>query len=60
MSPVVAFSGDSRLIAAAAGSNVKVWDVATGREVQTLTAGEGGMASSLVGVSFIASAQTIG
>src|SRR5678815_4467118 len=55
MSPVVAFSGDSRLVAAAAGSNaVKVWDVATGREVQTLTAGEGGMASSLVGVSFIA------
>ena len=55
MSPIVAFSGDSRLVAAAAGSNaVKVWDVATGREVQTLTAGEGGIASSLMGVYFIA------
>src|SRR5258705_12883801 len=35
MSPAIAFSRDSRLIAAAAGENsVKVWDVTTGREVQ--------------------------
>ena len=55
MSPYVAFSGDSRLVAAAAGSNsVKVWDVASGREVQTLTAGDGGIASSIAGVYFIA------
>ena len=55
ISPYVAFSGDSRLVAAAAGSNaVKVWDVASGREVQTLTAGDGGIASSIVGVYFIA------
>jgi WD40 repeat protein/uncharacterized caspase-like protein len=55
MSPFIAFSGDSRLVAAAAGENsVKVWDVTSGREVQTLTSGEGGLASSLVGVYFIA------
>src|SRR5688572_15757244 len=34
--PFVAFSRDSRLIAAAAGDNsVKVWDVLTGRELQS-------------------------
>jgi WD40 repeat protein len=55
MSPAIAFSRDSRLIAAAAGENsVKVWEVTSGREVQTLTSGEGGLASSLVGVYFIA------
>lgn len=55
MSPFIAFSGDSRLVAAAAGENsVKVWDVTSGREVQTLTSGDGGLASSLVGVYFIA------
>ena len=55
MSPYIAFSGDSRLVAAASGSNsVKVWDVASGREVQTLTSGDGGIASSIVGVYFIA------
>lgn len=55
MSPFIAFSGDSRFAAAAAGENsVKVWDVTSGREVQTLTSGEGGVASALVGVYFIA------
>jgi WD40 repeat protein/uncharacterized caspase-like protein len=55
MSPFIAFSGDSRFVAAAAGENsVKVWDVTSGREVQTLTSGEGGVASALVGVYFIA------
>src|SRR5882672_7486183 len=35
MSPFIAFSRDSRLIAASAGNNsVKVWDVSSGREVQ--------------------------
>jgi len=55
MSPAIAFSRDSRLVAAAAGENsVKVWDVTSGREVQTLSSGEGGVASSIVGVYFIA------
>src|SRR6185295_6008819 len=36
LSPVFAFSPDSRLLAASAGNNsVKIWDVTTGREVQT-------------------------
>ena len=55
ISPFVAFSGDSRLVAAAAGENsVKVWDVTSGLELQTLTSAEGGLASSIVGVYFIA------
>jgi WD40 repeat protein len=55
MSPFIAFSADSRLVAAAAGSNtVKVWDIASGRELQTLSTGEGGIASTLVGVYFLA------
>lgn len=54
MSPFVAFSPDSRLIAAATGQNsVKVWDVITGRELQTL-AGEQGTILSSIGVYFIA------
>jgi len=54
MSPFVAFSRDSRLIAAAAGSNsVKIWDVTTGRELQTLSGSEGSMAASIGGVYFI-------
>ncbi|HEY0432080.1 MAG TPA: caspase family protein, partial [Pyrinomonadaceae bacterium] len=54
MSPAIAFSRDSRLIAAAAGENsVKVWDVTTGREVQTITSGDGGLAASLGGINFI-------
>ena len=55
MSPAIAFSRDSRFIAAAGGENtVKVWEVTSGREVQTLTSGEGGLASTIVGVYFIA------
>ena len=55
LSPYVAFSRDSRLIAAAAGDNtVKVWDVITGREVQTLASSQGGIASTIIGVFFIA------
>jgi WD40 repeat protein len=54
MSPAIAFSRDSRLVAAAAGENsVKVWDVMTGREVQTITSGEGGMAAAIAGIYFI-------
>src|SRR2546425_6433056 len=38
MAPFVAFSNDSRLVAAAAGNNsVKIWDVTSGKEVQTLS-----------------------
>ncbi|MDQ2920644.1 MAG: caspase family protein, partial [Acidobacteriota bacterium] len=55
MSPFVAFSRDSRLVAAAAGDNtIKVWDVITGREIQTLAGSQGGMASAIAGVFFIA------
>ncbi len=55
MSSFIAFSRDSRLIAAAAGNNsVKIWEVTTGREVQTLAGSQGTLASSLGGVSFIA------
>ncbi len=51
---VVAFSADSRLLAAAAGNNsVKVWDVISGREVQTLSGAQASFMSTL-GVSFIA------
>src|SRR5205807_1808970 len=47
-------SRDGRLIAAAAGSNsARVWDVTTGREVQTLSGPEGSMSASLGGVYFI-------
>lgn len=55
-SPFVAFSRNSRLIAAAAGSNsVKIWDVTTGRELQTLTPAQtGGIAASIGGVYFVA------
>jgi WD40 repeat protein len=41
LSPVLAFSPDSRLLAASGGSNsVRIWDVTTGHEVQTLTGGQ--------------------
>ena len=54
MSPFVAFSPDSRLIAAATGQNsVKVWDVVNGRELQNL-AGEQGTMLSSIGVYFLA------
>jgi WD40 repeat protein len=53
LSPVVAFSSDSRLIAAATSDNaVKVWDVVTGREVQTLSGSQGSFLSA-IGVYFV-------
>jgi WD40 repeat protein/uncharacterized caspase-like protein len=54
MAPFVAFSRDSRLVAAAAGNNsVKIWDVVSGRELQTLAGTQGSVMSSF-GVYFIA------
>jgi len=53
LSPVFAFSPDSRLLAASAGNNsVKIWDVTTGREVQTLTSA-GASFMGAFGVSFV-------
>jgi WD40 repeat protein/uncharacterized caspase-like protein len=55
ISPFIAFSNDSRLLAAAAGTNsIKVWEVASGRELHTLTSGTEGSVASIAGVSFIA------
>ncbi len=54
ISPAIAFSKDSRLIAAASGANaVKVWEVASGRELQTLSSGAGGSVAAIAGVYFI-------
>src|SRR5216684_5006996 len=54
MAPFVAFSRDSRLVAAAGGNNsVKIWDVTSGKELQTLAGTQGSIMSSL-GVYFIA------
>jgi WD40 repeat protein len=51
--PIVAFSRDNKYLASAAGDNsVKVWEVANGREVQTL-AGTQGTVTSAMGVGFI-------
>jgi len=53
LAPFIAFSRDSRLIAAAGADNtVKVWDVMSGREVQSL-AGPQGSVYAAVGVYFI-------
>src|SRR5205823_12934065 len=53
-SPVFAFSPDSRLLAAAGGSNsVKVWDLITGREIQTLSGGQASFMGAL-GVTYAA------
>jgi WD40 repeat protein/uncharacterized caspase-like protein len=55
LSPYVAFSRDSRLVAGSAGNNaVKIWDVATGKEIQTLSVAQGGIATAMTGVYFIA------
>ena len=55
MSPFIAFSRDGRLIAAAAGDNsVKVWDVVSGRELQTLAGTQGSVTSAIAGIFFIA------
>jgi WD40 repeat protein len=53
LSPVVTFSRDNRLIAAATGDNaVKVWDVVTGKELQTLSGSQGSFISTF-GVYFV-------
>ena len=53
IAPFVAFSRDSRLVAAAAADNaVKVWDVMSGRELQTLAGSQGSMYAA-IGVYFI-------
>jgi WD40 repeat protein/uncharacterized caspase-like protein len=53
LAPSIAFSRDSRLIAASAADNsVKIWDVSSGREVQTL-AGSQAAISAAIGVYFI-------
>jgi len=55
LSPVVAFSADGRLLAAAAGNNsVKVWDAISGRELQMLAGGGQSTFMSALGFSFIA------
>jgi len=54
LSMIFAFSPDSRLLAATAGNNsVKVYDVITGRELQTLSGGQGSFMASF-GATFIA------
>jgi WD40 repeat protein/uncharacterized caspase-like protein len=54
MSPYIAFSRDSRLVAVAAGDNsVRIWDVTSGRELQSLAGSQGSLAAS-IGVYFIA------
>src|SRR5256885_2957381 len=54
LSPVFAFSPDSRLIAAAGGRNsVKVWDLITGREVQTVAGVQASFMGAL-GVTYVA------
>ncbi len=53
LTPMVVFSRDSKYIAVAAGDNsVKVWDVANGREVQTLS-GPQGTVMAAAGVFFL-------
>src|SRR5262245_48893809 len=53
IAPFVAFSRDSRLVAAATADNsVKVWDVMSGRELQTLAGPQGAM-SAMAGVYYI-------
>lgn len=52
--PSIAFSRDSRLVAAAAGDNsVTVWDVMSGRELQRFAGSQGTMMAS-IGVYFLA------
>ncbi len=53
LSPVFAFSPDSRLLAAAGGNNsVRVWEVATGRELQTLAGGQSSFMGAL-GITYV-------
>src|SRR6185503_12717332 len=54
LSPVFAFSRDSRLIAGAAGMNsITIWDVVTGRELHVLESATTGTFGSAMGVIFI-------
>src|SRR5689334_3353676 len=47
LAPAIAFSRDNRFIAAAGGDNTtKVWDVSTGREVQSLVGPQGSAAAA--------------
>src|SRR5829696_8614687 len=58
IAPVIAFSRDSRLVAASGGDNlVTVWDVMSGREVQKLAGGAQGTMMASLGVYFIAFAS---
>ena len=53
LAPAIAFSRDSRLVAASAADNsVKVWDVNSGRELHTL-AGPQGTITAALGVYYI-------
>ena len=57
LAPFIAFSRDSRLVAVSAADNsVKVWDVNSGKELQTL-AGPQGSITAGIGVYFIAFAS---
>jgi WD40 repeat protein len=54
LSPVFAFSRDSRMIAGAAGANtVRIWDVVSGRELHVLEAASAGSFGSVMGTIFI-------
>src|SRR4030095_9319729 len=54
MSPVIAFSRDSRYIAVSGGDNsVSVWEVPSGRELPTLAGNQGTMMAAF-GVYFLA------
>src|SRR5262249_15119732 len=54
LAPMIAFSRDSGRVAAwAADNSVKIWDVNSGRELQTLAGPQGGMTAAF-GVYFIA------
>jgi WD40 repeat protein len=58
IAPAVAFSRDSRLVAASGGDNsVTVWDVMSGRELQRLAGGAQGSMMAAVGVYFVAFAS---
>jgi WD40 repeat protein/uncharacterized caspase-like protein len=54
IAPAIAFSRDSRLVAASSGDNsVTVWDVMSGREMQRVAAGSQGTMMGAMGVFFI-------
>src|SRR5215213_4063988 len=58
LAPAVAFSRDSRLVAASGSDNsVTVWDVLSGRELQRLAGGAQGTMMASLGVYFIAFAS---